>query len=116
MFSNDKNIETIGQLVEVLKRYIGLQKEYLKLDAIEKFVRLMTALILAAVLFLLVVITLIYFSFAAAYAMAPHTGTAWAFCIVALFYFLALIMVILFRKKWIERPLVKFLASLLMEQ
>ncbi len=25
MFSNDKNVETIGQLVEVLKHYIGLQ-------------------------------------------------------------------------------------------
>ena len=30
MFSNDQNIETIGQLVEVLKHYIGLQKEYVK--------------------------------------------------------------------------------------
>ncbi len=25
MFSSDKNVETIGQLVEVLKHYIGLQ-------------------------------------------------------------------------------------------
>lgn len=116
MFSNDKNIETIGQLVEVLRRYIGLQSEYMKLDAIEKFVRLMTTLIMAAVLSLLLVITLIYFSFAVAYALAPVTGTAWAFVIVALCYLLLLILFVLFRKRWVERPMVRFLASLLMEK
>lgn len=36
MFSNDRNIETIGQLVEVLKHYIELQKESMKLDVVEK--------------------------------------------------------------------------------
>lgn len=36
MFSNDKNVETIGQLVEVLKHYIGLQSEYMKLDVVDK--------------------------------------------------------------------------------
>ena len=45
MFSNDNNVETIGQLVERLKRYIGLQAEYVKLDVIEKVVRLLTVLI-----------------------------------------------------------------------
>ena len=44
MFSNDKNVETIGQLVEVLKHYIGLQTEYVKLDVVDKVVRLLTAL------------------------------------------------------------------------
>ena len=116
MFSTDKNIETIGQLVEVLKHYIGLQGEYVKLDVIEKFVRLTTVLIMAAVLFLLIIITMIYFSFAAAFALAPHTGLGWAFSIVAVFYLLILILFVLFRKQWVERPLVKFLASLLMEK
>ena len=46
MFSTDNNVETIGQLVEVIKHYIGLQTEYVKLDVIEKIVRLITALTL----------------------------------------------------------------------
>ena len=116
MFSTDRNIETIGQLVEVLKHYIGLQSEFVKLDVIDKVVRLITALIMAAVLFLLVIITMIYFSFAVAYALAPLIGSGWAFCIVAVFYLLILILFILFRKRWVERPLVRFLASLLMEK
>ena len=55
MFSNDNNVETIAQLVEVLKHYIGLQSEYVKLDVIEKVVRLITALTVVAVFCLLLV-------------------------------------------------------------
>ena len=36
MLSSDKSVETIAQLIEVLKNYIGLQKEYVKLDVIDK--------------------------------------------------------------------------------
>ena len=46
MFSSDKNIETIGQLVELVKHRIGLQGEYLKLEITEKTVRLITAILL----------------------------------------------------------------------
>ena len=53
MLSSDKNVETIAQLVEVLKHYFGLQKEYVKLDIIDKVVRLLTAAALALVFFLL---------------------------------------------------------------
>jgi hypothetical protein len=116
MFSNDKNIETIGQLVEVVKHYIGLQNEYLRLDVIEKVVRLITALSIAAVTFLIVLIIFIYLSFAAAYTLAPYVGTPVAFLIVAAFYILIFLLFLAFRKSWVEKPLVRFLASLLMEK
>ena len=116
MFSNDRNIETIGQLAEAVKHYIGLQHEYLKLDIIEKVVRLITVITLTLVFSLLVLLFLIYGSFALAYALAPSMGTAIAFCIVAALYLLILILFFLFRKKWIERPVVRFLANLLMEK
>ncbi|MCI6161457.1 MAG: phage holin family protein [Prevotellaceae bacterium] len=116
MFSTDKNIETIGQLIEVFKHYIGLQNEYLRLDVIEKIVRLITALLIASVVFLNIIVIFIYLSFAAAYAMAPALGTPLAFLIVALFYLLIFLLVLAFRKKWVEKPLVRFLASLLMEK
>ena len=69
MFSTDKNIETIAQLIEVVRHYIGLQTKYMKLDVIDKIVRLLTALIMVAVLSLLLFIGLIYLSFAAVYAL-----------------------------------------------
>ena len=115
MFSNDKNVETIGKLVEVIKHYIGLQTEYVKLDVIEKVVRLLTVAVMTLILSLLLIFV-IYLSFAAAYAMEPAVGSAVAFSIVAAFYLIVLALFVTFRKKWIERPLVKFLASLLMEK
>ena len=63
MFSTDKNIETIGQLVDTIKHYIGLQNEYLRLDVIDKVVRLITALLIVAVAFIMLITILIYLSF-----------------------------------------------------
>ena len=116
MFSSDKNVETIGQLVEVLKHYIGLRSEYMKLDVADKVVRLLAALIMGSLLLALLALALIYLSFAAAFAMADYVGLAPAFCIVAGAYLFILVLFILFRHQWIEKPLVKFLASLLMQK
>ena len=115
MFSSDKNIETIGQLIEAIRHYIGLQTKYAKLDVIEKIVRLLTAFVMMITLVLLMLM-LIYASFAAAFALQPFIGAAAAFCVVAGTYFIALILCFAFRKQWIERPLVKFLASILMQE
>lgn len=118
MFSNDKNVETIGQLIEVLKHYIGLQSEFLKLDIVDKVVRLLTVITMTVVLLGLLTLTLIYLSFGAAFALADLIGGSltFGFCIVAAVYLFILILFVIFRHKWIERPLVRFLASLLMEK
>jgi len=116
MFSNDRNIETIGKLIEVFRHYIGLQNEYLRLDIVEKMARLITALSIFFVLFLLILVACIYLSFSAAYAMAPSLGYPVSFVIVAAFYLVLLIAFMLFRKQLVERPLVRFLVSILMEK
>ena len=115
MLSSDKNVETIAQLIEVLKHYLGLQTEYLKLDVIDKVVRLLTAA-LAIVFFLIIIAVLMFFSFAFAYWLANFTGTALAFFIVAVLHLLLFILFFTFRKNWIEKPLVHFLASLFLSK
>ena len=93
MFSNDKNVETIAQLIEVLKHYIGLQSEYVKLDVIEKVVRLLTVITLVVVFCIILLISFIYLSFAAVYALQPLVGSlALAFLIVIGFYLLLLVI------------------------
>ena len=79
MFSNDKNIETIAQLVETCKHYIGLQIQYGKLSATEKIVRLATALILITFLTICFSLALMYISFAVVYALSVFMGLAMAF-------------------------------------
>lgn len=114
MISSDENIESIAQLVEAAKRYVGVKSEYVKLDIIEKVVRLVTLAAMTLVVSLLVLLMLIYISFAIAYALAPLTGTVWAFLIVAFAYLLLLIVFVRNRRNWIEKPLVSFLADLLL--
>jgi amino acid transporter len=114
MLSSDKNVESIAQLVEVLKQYLDLQKEFLKLNVIEKVVKLVTALTVAIIFILLAVAVLFYLSFALAYWMAPLTGLSMAFFLIALCYLALFLVVFLNRKAWIERPLVRFLANTLM--
>lgn len=114
MFSNNQNIETIGQLVETLKHYIGLQKEYVQLSAVEKTVKVLTTVGITAIVCLLLMFILTFLSFAMAFAMCPIVGEVAAFAIVAGVYLVVLLLVLIFRKQWIEKPLVHFLAELLL--
>ena len=100
--------------MESVKNYVGLQGEYLKFNAVEKIVRLTTALTLTIVFIILGVAILFYLSFALIYAIAPLTGTALAFFIMAVLFLILLIVVFIKRKSWIERPLVRFLSEILL--
>lgn len=116
MLSSDKNVENIAQLLELLKHYFGLQTEYVKLDVIDKVVRLLTAAALSILFFLLIIAVMMFFSFALAYWMSQYIGLAPAFVVIGALHLLLLILFFLFHHKWIERPLVHFLANLLMSK
>jgi hypothetical protein len=116
MLSSDKNVENFKQLIELLRHYLELQKEYMKLDVIDKVVRLLTATALAILFFLLLIAVMLFFSFAAAYWLGQHIGMAPAFMVVAFVHLLILFLFFLFHEKWIERPLVRFLANLLLSK
>ncbi len=106
MLSSDKNIENIAQLIEALKKYVELQKEYMKFDV--------TALTLCTVVFVLVIAVLFYLSFAVVYWIEPFVGTAGGYAVVAGFFLLVLIIVLAKRKTWIEQPLIRLLANILL--
>lgn len=114
MFSNDKNIETIASLVEEVKSYLSLQSKYTLLNVVEKTVKLLTVLIMGVVLTVLLLLVLIFLSFALASALEPLAGKAGGFAVVGGIYFIIFLLTIIFRKSWIERPLVRILASILL--
>ena len=116
MLSSDKNVESIAQLIEVLKHYLGLQTEYVKLDLIDKVVRLLTATALAIIFILIIIAVLMFFSVAFAFWISSFVGTAMAFLIVAILHLLIFVLFVIYRKPWIEKPLVHFLASLLLSK
>lgn len=117
MFSSDKNIESIAQLVESVKHYIGLKTEFMRFDLVDKVVKIITALVLTAVILIMVVLMSIYLSFALAFALGSLMDSyTLGFLIVAAIYLLLLLLVVAKRKTWIERPLVRFLVGILIEK
>ncbi len=116
MLSSDENVETIGQLVEQLRHYIGLQGEYLKLDAVEKLVRLLTVAVMSLVVTALIGGLVIFLSFAIASALTPVVGQTWAYFIVAGAYLVLLLILVALHHRLIEKPLVRFLSSILLSQ
>ena len=63
MLSSDKNVESIIELIESLKDYIVLKKDYLKYDVVEKMVKLSTALVVGIIMVILISGMLLYLSF-----------------------------------------------------
>ena len=114
MLSNDKNVEAIAQLVESAMKYLRLQTDYLKLDVFDKFVRLLTALALFIVFFLIIIFAFMYCSFAVAYWLAGYVGDVAAFFIVAFFHLIVLVLFIAYSKALIQRPIIRFLTNLFM--
>ncbi|MBR1388671.1 MAG: phage holin family protein [Prevotella sp.] len=116
MLSSDKNVESIAQLLEVLKHYLGLQTEYVKLDVIDKVVRLLTAGTLAVLFFFITIAVLMYLSFAIAFWLSAYMGMTKAFLLVSAFHLLIFVLFIINRRAWIEKPLVRFLAGILLSK
>ena len=79
MLSSDKNVETISQLAESMKHYIGLQSEYVKLDTVEKLVRLLTALAVVLVCMFILLFIMFCLSVALAHALTPCVGVVGSF-------------------------------------
>ena len=116
MLSSDKNVENIAQLIEVLKHYLGLQTEYVKLDMIDKVVRLVTAAALAIVFILVIAACLTYLSFALAFWLSNFIGMGWAFLIITAFHLIVFFVIFSKRTAWIEKQLVRFLADVFLEK
>ena len=113
MFADDGSIENFQQLFVDFKQYLVLQKEYTKLEVIEKLTILLSASILIILLITLGMIALFYLLFAVAYALGPLVGgLTVSFCIIAAFNVLLMLIVYVYRKKLIINPMVKFVAGL----
>jgi len=113
MFANDKSIENLGQLYIELKRYIGLQKEYVRLELVEKLTLLFSGLVLTLILIILGMMALFYFSFTMAYILAPWVGgLTVSYAIITAFILLILACIYFLRKQLIVKPLVRFLTQL----
>lgn len=117
MLSSDKNIESIVHLVESLKEYGSLRMEKAKFDVADKTTRLVSGLVLVAALSMLLIFVLLFVSITVAIAIYEVTGSLLlSFGVVSAAYLVLFILVIVKRKSWIERPVVRFIANIILDQ
>ena len=117
MCADDQSFEKIQQLSIEFRKYLELQKEYTLLEITEKLSKLLSMLLLVILVIVLCVVVLFYLSFTLVYAIAPLVGgLTISYAIVAGFHILLILLVVLFRRKLIINPTVKFIAGLFLEK
>ena len=94
------------------KNYLELQKEYLKLDSAEKLSVLLSAVALVALCLILGFAALFFLVIAFALWLASFVGGAWSFTIVGGAMLVIILVILLFRKRWIVQPITRFVARL----
>jgi len=106
----------IGNLVQEIEEYLDLRYDIARLDITEKIVVLFSVFYSVMIFIILVPGIFMFLSFALSYYLGdimggPHFG----FMIVGGIYLLLTIILIIFRKHLITRPVVKFLTNLILK-
>lgn len=115
MFSNSKNIESIGKLLLEFKKYLELQKEFVKLDATEKMTVILSAILIVTVLLLLGSIVLLFLTFALAYYLGDVLGSlSLGFGLISAFILLLTVIFYFNRNRMVIQPMARFMTKLIL--
>lgn len=98
----------------IAKKYLTFQIEYAKLTAAEKITMIFGAVALAFILIMLVTVIGLFATLAVAHLIADTVGIAWAFAIMAGFYLLVAILLIVFRKPLLLNPIARFMSRIIL--
>lgn len=113
MFSSNKNIDSLHKLFMEFKRYIELQKEFVKLDTAEKLTVIFSVVITVAVVLILGALVLLFLTFALAYYIGNALGSLpLGFGIISACILLALFIFYANRNNWVIQPLARFMTKL----
>ncbi|MCF0244322.1 MAG: phage holin family protein [Bacteroidaceae bacterium] len=113
MISSDKNIEFLVQLFDAIRKWMGVKAELMKVDAADKGVRILAALIFIVIFMFILSTISILLSVAIALTIGQYTGMAWAFVIMAFVHIVFFLLLIIFRSKWVVNPLVRLFSKIL---
>lgn len=113
---NKMEKSSFHRIIAGVKRYLGLQREYVMLSLAEKLTVVLTALMVGCVLMVLALLVLFFASLAASSLISELTGSATiGYCAIALFYLFVCLFVYFNRKRWIANHIANFLAGILLE-
>lgn len=117
LFSNDKNIDSVRELIKEVREYIRLRYEHLRFYFMEKLIVLLSALVVGVLLMVVFAVALLFLAYAFVLTLAsavggPHISCAIAGCLCLLTGW----VIYHFRKPLILRPLTRFIVQLFLEE
>jgi hypothetical protein len=116
MSTNQEPAESFQQLYDDVKKYVELQTEYVKVEVVEKMTILLSTLLIIGLVIILAIAVLFYLCFSLAYTLQTFFGSlAVSFAVISGIYILLIIFLMVFRKKLVINPLVRFLSGLFLK-
>jgi sterol desaturase/sphingolipid hydroxylase (fatty acid hydroxylase superfamily) len=116
MYSSDKNVERIVQLLLELQQYVKLRKRLLQINTVEKTSKIVSSITLFVVIIAIGVIALYFLAMAAVHFISDITGygmTA-SYTIVCIVLLLLIYLIYIMRDAWIYRPISGYIIHLLL--
>lgn len=116
MSTKDRSIDSFRELITEVREYLKLQKEFTLIKLTEKLAILFTKTIMLIVFLILGLIALFYLLFCLAYALEPYVGgMKGSFAIIVGIDLLIIAVIAIFRQRLIAKPIINFLAHLLLD-
>lgn len=104
------------ELIEKVKEYIILNKDYTLLQMTEKLSQLLASLLLILIILGIGLCTLFFLMLSGAYALAPFVGgLSWSLLIFGFVSMIIMVIVYLNRSKWLLSPIIRFVSTLLID-
>ena len=113
MADNTSYTSLFGHLIQEVKQYLSLQKEYVLMDTADKLIVILSSVAIAVVCFVLVAMALFFLTFALAHWIGAVTDNVpLGFLCIALFHLAILVLFFRNRNKWIIQPLARAIVRL----
>lgn len=109
--------ELVTRFLSSLKRYLGLQRDYILLEVTEKAARLLTVVLLGAVLLIVGTVAVVFMGLTLVEVLRELGGlSGWLSCLIVMLLCVAVAMLIYaMRKRWLLNPIVTVLSSFLLK-
>lgn len=106
----------MARIVQMLRHYADLRFECLQIDLVSKTSRLLSVVMLGALMLLALSAVVLFLSLSLAFYIAPFVGgLALAFAIVAVLHAVSILGLWCYRSKLIAQPLASILSQILLE-
>jgi hypothetical protein len=106
-------LDDLDNAKKEIQEYLEVKLDLIKLQAAESLSRILSSALSMAIIFFLLFLILLFISIGAGFFFASYLqSSGLGFLCVAGFYIVLLIIILLFRKKIIERPVIRSVVKL----